>query len=362
MKNKIKNVMIKLKTLFFLLLFSAVTFAQENNVDKRVVYLWDVTYSMHGGLHGKKYPAKEGVVIGGQPQKIVEYNKKYDIYKPVMEALIRDINSQNARTEIVVIPFNIRVCEVWKKQGTDAGKEYLVNNIQTYCNLQQTKTSIYNALEYAKQHILKSDVPNELKILTDGNEHSDTYNAFIKTLENWCDFAEKNNVKASYYFILSNDILKDKPDLENLLESSCFTPTVGGVTGGTVDLDPKSNYKVQENITISSVDDYGKTLSIAFTPEKATEKLNGEAKISVKILPNSYLSLDEEIIVDANTQRVELTPKWLMPMNELRDVLPAETSVEVEYSVKNGNLVLIKNKTLITIKNKKIKKMNLELK
>lgn len=353
--------MIKLKTLFFLLLFSAVTFAQENNVDKRVVYLWDVTYSMHGGKHGDKYPTKD-VVIGGQPQKIVEYNKKYDIYKPVMEALIRDINSQNARTEIVVVPFNIRVCEVWKKQGTDAGKEYLVNKIQTYCNMRQTYTSIYNALEYAKKHILKNDVPNELKILTDGNEHKDTYSAFIKTLEGWCDFADTNNVAASYYFILSDEILKNQPELKNLLESSCFIPTVGGGTGGTIVLGSKSNYIVQENITISSVDDYGKTLPIHFTPEKATEKLNGDAKISVKTKSNSYLFLDEEINVDAKTERLELTPKWLMPMNELRGVLPMETSVEVEYSVKSGELVLVKSKTLITIKNKKIKKMNLELK
>ena len=343
--------------LFFILLLPLSMMA---NIDKRVVYLWDVTYSMHGGKQGSKFPT-DSVIIAGRWEKIVEYNQKYDIYTPVLKALVKDIQNQSARTEVVVIPFNIRVCEVWKKQGTDAGKEYLVNNIQTYCNLQQTYTSIYNALEYAKQHILKSDVPNELKILTDGNEHKDTYNAFIRTLENWCDFAEKNNVIASYYFILSDDILKEKPDLQNLLESSCFTPTVGSVTSGTVVLDPKPNYNIQKKLTVSTVDDYDKPLFIAFTPEKVESKLKGSATIEVTI-NSSYLSLNQEIEVDSSTDKLVVNPNWKMSQGEARDTLPLQTQVKVEYKVKDGDLVLLTTESILTIKNRKVKKMNLEFK
>lgn len=347
------------KTLLFFILLLSLSVMANDKIDKRVVYLWDVTYSMHGGLHGSKFPSRN-VVIAGQPEEIKQYNKKYDIYTPVLEALVKDIQSQSARTEVVVIPFNINVCGEWAYQATDANKQLLIKKIQNYSNLAQTYTSIYNALHYAQMNVLKNDVPNELKILTDGNEYKDTYNDFISALKSWCDFADKNNVVASYYFILSDDILKEKPELKNLLESNCFVPTTGG-GGGTVVLTVKPNYNIQEKLTISTVDDYGKPLSIAFNPEKVEDKLKGSATIEVSI-NSDCLSLSQSIEVDSSTDKLVLNPKWLMSQSEARNTLPLQSQVKVEYKVKKGDLVLLTTESVITIKNKKVKKMNLEFK
>ena len=92
------------KTLLLLMLFLPLLVMAQNITD-RVVYLWDVTYSMHGGKCGKHFPHRFKY-IGGKNIKIVEYNEKYDIYNEVMTALIEDIKKQDENTEIVVIPFN----------------------------------------------------------------------------------------------------------------------------------------------------------------------------------------------------------------------------------------------------------------
>ena len=123
MKNKIKNIMIKLKTLFFLLLFSAVTFAQENYT-RRVIFLWDVTYSMHGGYFGTK--GDQQVIIAGQTHTITKYLKKYDIYDAAMDMLISDISSYNGDSiELVVVPFGSRVLGEWRASATMEGKTVL---------------------------------------------------------------------------------------------------------------------------------------------------------------------------------------------------------------------------------------------
>jgi len=137
----------KLVVLFFLL--PAFVFAQEN-IGRRVVYLWDVTYSMHGGYMTADKSKKGKVLVAGNNYEIVCYNEKYDIYTSIMNKLIADIDGQDERTEIVVIPFNDKVLEesVWRSMATEKGKQYLVSMIRNFCELDQTKTCIYSPLKY----------------------------------------------------------------------------------------------------------------------------------------------------------------------------------------------------------------------
>ena len=133
MKNKIKNIMIKLKTLFFLLLFSAVTFAQENYT-QRIIFLWDVTYSMHGGYCGGKNAKSAQVNIAGQMYSIQRYSEKYDIYTDAMDMLVSYIGSfYGDTTELVVIPFGSKVVDgAWRAPATVDGMAFLINKIKGF--------------------------------------------------------------------------------------------------------------------------------------------------------------------------------------------------------------------------------------
>ena len=358
MKNKIKNIMIKLKTLFFLLLFSAVTFAQENNVDERVVYLWDVTYSMHGGRQSADASKIGTVTVAGSKEKIVGYDKKYDIYAPVLEALVQDIEARNARTVVVVIAFNDKVCKTWKHQATTDGKAYLISEIRNYKNMAQTKTSIYNALEAAKEELKGSKVSSVLKILTDGKDNM-TYDKFIKTLEGWCEFAKDNNIVASYYFMLTDKVAD--PALEDLLQKNCMiTDTFDGKN-----INPDAKYALSKEFILSVADNYdGNVLFDFYTKE--TNLLEDSAVINIAVEDNEYISFDVNETVTASTTKIAVKPIWKKSQRELRDLLPTgqgdSVDLKVNFKVVSGKLVLSTPEALLSLTNREIKNMSIQFK
>ena len=65
------------------------------------------------------------IVVAGEPMQIRYCDKKKNIYNKIMEALIKDIQSQSVESEIIVVPFNDKVLTncVWKQKGTATGKE-----------------------------------------------------------------------------------------------------------------------------------------------------------------------------------------------------------------------------------------------
>ena len=348
--------MIKLKTLFFLLLFSAVTFAQGNNVDKRVVYLWDVTYSMHGGRYVNA--SKTGTVtVAGSKEKIVGYDKKYDIYTPVLDALVKDIEARDARTQVVVIAFNDKVCQTWKRQATTDGKAYLISEIRNYKNMEQTRTSIYNALEAAKEELKGSKVSSVLKILTDGKDNM-TYEQFINTLKGWCEFAEDNNIVASYYFMLTDKVAD--PALEDLLKDNCMiTDTFDGEL-----LDPDAQYSLSKEFILSVADNYD--CNITFDFSTTGNNLEGNAVINISVEDNEYVSLDVNETVAASTTKIVVKPIWKKSQRELRELLPTgkgeSVDLKVNFKVVSGKLVLLTPEAVLSLTNREIKNMSIQFK
>jgi len=99
--------------LFSFMLMSLPLDAQEAP-QYRKVFLWDVTYSTHGGWAGSSYPTITKKV-GKDKMEIKQYNKEYDIYDELVKNLIEVINDiSNVQTEIIVVPFNDHVIDSWK--------------------------------------------------------------------------------------------------------------------------------------------------------------------------------------------------------------------------------------------------------
>ena len=112
---------------------------------ERVTYLWDVTLSMKG------------------------YNGAENIYDRVLNDLIGDIKAiDDENTEIVVIPFQVDVCDVFRAYATPEGKDDLIEKLKSYNNTNVTNTDIAKPLKYVMDHVFTSDRTDYLMLLTDG--------------------------------------------------------------------------------------------------------------------------------------------------------------------------------------------------
>ena len=132
----------------------------------RVVYLWDVTYSMHGGFVTTGKTGNGTVEIGGKSCTISHYDQNKDIYDKILNALVADINKQRSNTEIVVIPFGKKVLGEWKEVASEDGKNQIIKNIKNFCNIQPDdvqKTGISCALDYSQNNRFSADVNSTLE-------------------------------------------------------------------------------------------------------------------------------------------------------------------------------------------------------
>ena len=158
----------KFKTLLIFFLFSSLIIAQDN-YSKRVIFLWDVTYSMHGGYFGTN--GDQQVEIAGQVHTITKYLKKYDIYDAAMDMLISYIDTYEGESvELVVIPFGSQVLGTWRTPATAEGKTALIQKIRNFCELSPNKvqsTHIAYALEHIQQKIITAECSNMLYLMTD---------------------------------------------------------------------------------------------------------------------------------------------------------------------------------------------------
>lgn len=346
--------MIKLKTLFFLLLFSAVTFAQENYT-QRVIFLWDVTYSMHGGYFGTK--GDQQVIIAGQTHTITKYLKKYDIYDAAMDMLISDISSYNGDSiELVVVPFGSRVLGEWRASATMEGKAVLCENIRNFCELSPDKvqaTNIGGALEYTKDKVITAECKNTLYLMTDGMENVDV-KKFYSLLDTWCEFSGERGVQG-YYFALTDKALNK--DLQDRLSRTCFEVwTEKDIEKNKKPEKPMCQVEVHKEVVLSVVDDKGKNVALGYTIK--SNRLDKDAKVRFYVEDNPYVALDCVVELSNSATSVILQPQFKEAVNDILVESPEIVKVFCERdSLDSSNLILSNASINMVLKNRKIKKM-----
>ncbi len=350
----------KLILLFLSQCLPIIAIFAQGSIEKRIVYLWDVTYSMHGGRMGNKYPTQE-VKVAGKPFEVLQYNQKYDIYDRIMDKLIADIESQNARTEIVVIPFNSKVLQVWQKIATTDGKQYIEEQIRNFYNSTQTKTCFYTPLKFAKDSVFASDCPNVLKILSDGTHNQqDTKDKFYNLLDNWCDCAEEKNIQG-YYFVLTDQALND--DLKGRLEKSCFKILRDNPSDTIFEL-PDCNVKIQTTHYLRVFEDYDKDIILPLNMSNG--ELKDDAMIHVSIQENDHIELEQDIVISNQTSQLVLKPTFKKSRETMMHELPTATytKLQLKFAKLNdgSNLVLENTSSTLLLVNRKMKSMQITIK
>ncbi len=345
--------------LLFLLQCLPLAIFAQGNIEKRIVYLWDVTYSMHGGRMGGK--SAQEVIVAGKPFEVVEYNPKYDIYDRIIDKLIADIESQNARTEIVVIPFNDKVLSVWRKRATTDGKQYLAEEIRNFCKKDQTYTCFYTPMKYAKDEIFIPDCPNVLKILSDGTHNKkETKDKFYNLLNHWCDCAREKNIQG-YYFVLTDQALNN--DLKGKLEASCFKILYDNPAEPTFEL-PDCNIKIENSHHLRVFEDYEEDITLPLYMSNG--ELKDDAKIHVSIQENDYIELEQDVVITNQTSQLVLKPTFKKSRETMMQELPTATytKLQLKFAKLNdgSNLVLENTSSTLLLVNRKMKSMQITIK
>lgn len=334
--------------LFFILLLPLSMVAGDFN--KRVIFLWDVTYSMHGGYFGSK--GDQQVVIAGQTHTITKYLKKYDIYDAAMDMLISYIDSyQDTNVELVVVPFGSQVLGTWRVPATVEGKTELISKIRNFCELSPEKvqaTHIAYALEHVQQRIITAECDNMLYLMTDGLESKKTEDRFIEILKNWCAFSEERKVDG-YYFALTDQAVNKK--LKDLLSMSCMELVVGPPTSPAM-----CQVEVQDEVVLSVVDDKGKNVALGYTI--ISNSLDKNAKVRLYVEDNPYVALDCIVELSNTATSVILKPQFKEAVNDILVEHPEIVKVFCERDGSDSsNLILSNSSFNMILKNRKIKKM-----
>ena len=272
------------------ILLSSLMMAQNSFKTMRITYLWDVTLSMKGYKGGSPY-----------------------IYDKVVNVLVDDINSiHDERTEIVVVPFQDKVCDMWRARATADGKKAMIDKIQNYDNNLVTNTCISLPLQYAIDNIFTTDRVDIMKLMTDGKDNVNVprLNA---VLDKWCDMARQKDVYG--YYILLTEAAKDG-DLSLKLKQICnfesvdVSDNLSGINeivqltargGDAVRLNLRGEYNMPKRLEF-----------VQYLGETAPEGF----KIHFKVRDNAYIKLDETVELRGDNS-VELHPTFLVSQESL---------------------------------------------
>lgn len=355
----------KLFFLLFLFVLMPICVEAQEAPQHRVVYLWDVTYSMHGGFVTAGVTESGIVVVGGKSCTISHYDKSKDIYDKILNALVADINKQRSNTEIVVIPFGKKVLGKWSEIATEEGKTRIIKNIEDFCNIQPDdvqKTGISCALDYSQTNrIFSTKVPNTLKILTDGVENVSTSRLY-HILDNWCNYAEANHIRA-YYFILAEQALR--VDLRKRLEDNCITVIE---QLDDVELAVSKSYVsvIPDEILVKLAEKKDINDIFVFKINFTAGKVGAKCDLQFSVEENPYFSLNETVKISEETKEVQLRPNYKMTLEEFRKNAPLDSPTNLPINIKVLNdeeeVELQGGNWHITIVNKKLKSLKISVK
>lgn len=305
-KMKIRNIIILL-----LCAFSSWHLAAQNNPfkDERRIFLFDVTKSMIG------------------------YNGAPNIYDEVVKELEASINSVvDERTEIIVIPFQDKVLDVWQAHATLEGKSDIINKIKR-CHAVKgdpTNTNIYAPLKLVSDKYISPEKRNILMILTDGRHNmTNPSEADLIGLINQFCLQIMNNDTYAFYVMLTKAAGEDNPFTE-AIRKSCFKIIDPGESVNIIDLypDPVVKFNIK--------DDAGKKMALNLI-KKLGKDLPENLKIKVVSVENGYVSVSSEEVVDE--EKAFFTVNFKHDFLQLQNMLPdsANEKVFLRLEVRNDD-------------------------
>lgn len=265
---------------------------------ERVTYLWDVTLSMKG------------------------YNGAENIYDRVLNDLIGDIKAiDDENTEIVVIPFQVDVCDVFRAYATPEGKDDLIEKLKSYNNTNVTNTDIAKPLKYVMDHVFTSDRTDYLMLLTDGTMQN--MQPLYDLLNNEWDKKTKNKDAYSFYVMLTDkaidrnlhELIDDKDNMEIVLPSeNCFPAFIS----------PRSLVRI--NIR----DDFDqKSFAMSFKA-KRPKNIPSDYKVRLYTKANNYINVNCELVF---ATEMIVPVEYLMCLDDLKNLLPINAPMEIDVLV-----------------------------
>ena len=329
-----------------LVLSSWGVFAQGQFKDVRQTYLWDVTLSMKG------------------------YNGAPNIYDKVVDVMVKDIQSvSDERTEIVVIPFQDRVLDVWREPATPEGKASIIKRIRAYDNKEVTNTNISAPLQHAIDKIFSTDKIDIMKLMTDGNDNVNPAR-LREVLEQWCEIARQKD--AYGYYILLTDAAKNG-DISVVLEGICNFEEVDAseMLEGIADIRQVNN-PCKSGIIINIRDEYDKPKRLRFTVYSGDGNIPEGFKIYFRTRPNDYVEIDE-IAEMGQDNTIEIHPRFKKSQQTLIEELPTEyvysdivleldPTPEMAQDSKYAYTRIVDKECAILLENKPVKTVNIHVK
>lgn len=330
----------------------------SDNIAFRYTYLWDVTYSMYGGYGkaGNEKSEQKHPILG---ERIVGYSRTYDIFDATRKTLISDIRAlkEDAKSEIIVIPFEQEKDAVWRVPATKEGKDEIINRIQSYRTCKHAYTWMANPLQYVIDNIFTKDKIDVVKLMTDGTESMKGHQGDLaKIMEHWCDMATEMNVFG--YYVMLTDKAKNG-NLEIVIKEQCRINLIAPGTelnfnmvraDDKIDCDlTKVNTPITIRVPMQLVNgsQFPQNMSIRFTAD------------------NAYFKIDE--VCELNQQGyVELQPQYKMEWQDLRQDISfhngiATIYINMEKSGGSEENQLLSDQIEVNLINKSLKKVSITL-
>ncbi|MBI9056983.1 MAG: VWA domain-containing protein [Labilibaculum sp.] len=326
--------MLRVCFIFILLFFINITQVKTQNFkEEQRVFLFDCTLSMFG------------------------YGDSPDIFESVRTSLIDAIQSvDDERTQIVVLPFQDKVLDVWQQDATVSGKKQIIDKIRSIkkANLKVTRTNICSAWEKALE-LLNSERRNYIFLLTDGEQNSkkNTKDCLYSHIENWCSQAKQKDAFA--FYVMLTEAANDAR-LKGIINSCNRIEFVEGTDIDIIELRPSST-SIPINVREQN---YSSSLSFV---SNHMDKLPSDFKIKLQLEDNPYFSLTDIDCSRINNGVVNfsLNPK-IGPSEMLK--IPLEFNIPLKIIIDNNKFPRIfstPSQINILLKNKREKVLTIKI-
>lgn len=300
----------KLVISFMAVLIAFSAFGQNAKVkDTRQTYLWDVTLSMKGK-------------VAGCP----------NIWDKVKTSMIDDIMQiSDDRIEIVVIPFQHKVLDIWKEYATPDGKARLVERIKKFQlplfefnGKMTTMTDLHAPLQYCVDNVLSVDKIDILKLMTDGVSDMNQ-GKYEDLLRRWCRIAKEKD--AYGFYIMLTDAAKAGLTTLQQIDPCRFEPVdvskMNGATVSVLALTPQATYAFNVR------DDYGKDITLTFTPS-GNGSIPPGYKVHVYSYENEYIQFDD-IVELGPDYTATVKAKYSMPQSQMMTTLSSDENAQIFF-------------------------------